>query len=166
MSSVRWQTVVGSIVGVAVLLIGLPTFLRHNTGAKNDAIAPAFYSLKACADSFSTDANVHNETYEHTVNAGVHIVSFDSLQRFVPGQPVAAITHVVFDTTKSGNVDTLISIFTAPPVDLLVLQHEFANALSWRHRRALIGSDTGKFLTSAFYKRCVKYCPRCAAGAY
>ena len=164
---IKWGAVAGGIAGIAAIVLLIPSFLRHNTGARPDQFPAAFYALKSCADSVSTDAKLHAETFEHTVNGGVHIVSFDSLQRFVPGQPVAAITHAAFDTsTVGGNVDTTISIYTTAPADLLVLQHEFANALSWRHRRALIGSDTGRFLTSAFYKRCVKYCPRCAAGAY
>lgn len=163
---IKWGAVLGGIAAAAAILIGVPKLVQHNTGAKPEQFPDAFREVLACAESTTTDANLREESYEHAINGGVHVVSFDSLQRFVPGQSVAAITHVVRDTTITGNVDTTISIYTTPPADLLVLQHEFANALSWRHRRALIGSDTGKFLTSPFYRRCVKYCPRCAAGAY
>lgn len=151
----------GFIGAVVLLVFGVPAFLRHNTGAKQADFSGAFYALKACADSVSHDPNVNAETYGHTVNGGVHVVSSDSLHKLLPGQPVIGLTH-----TDIHGADTVITIYTEPPADLLVLQHEFANALSWRHRLALIGSDTGKFLTSVFYKRCVQYCPKCSAGAY
>lgn len=160
----RAGSIVGGIVAAVLLLVGVPAILRHNTGAKSSDFPTAFNELKTCADSVSGgNAGVRGETYEHAVNGGVHVVSSDSLHALLPGQAVAALTRTVIDSTRQ---DTTITIYTAPPADLSMLKHEFANALSWRHRRALIGSDTGKFLTSPFYKRCVVYCPRCAAGAY
>jgi hypothetical protein len=164
MARPKWGAIGGTIAALALLLFAVPSFLRHNTGAKADQIPVAFEQLKACADSASNgNAGVRGETLSHAVNGGVHIVSDDSLHKLLPGQPVAALTQTAIDSTRH---DTTITIYTAPPLDLNILKHEFANALSARHRRALIGSDTGKFLTSAFYRRCVTYCPRCAAGAY
>jgi hypothetical protein len=164
MARPKWGAIAGGIVAAAALLFGVPAVLRHNTGAKTDELPLAFSQLKACADSVSNgDAGVRGETLDHAVNGGVHVVSHDSLQRLLPGQPVAALTRTVIDSVRH---DTLTTIWTEPPLDLSIVKHEYANALSWRHRRALIGSDTGKFLTSAFYRRCVAYCPRCAAGAY
>lgn len=157
-------SIAGFVGAVLLFALGIPSFLRHNTGAATDQFAVAFNSLRACADTASSfDAGVRNETFTHAVNGGVHVVSSDSLHKLLPGQAVAALTHTVIDPVSH---DTTITIYTAPPADLAMLKHEYANALSWRHRRALIGSDTGKFLTSAFYHRCVTYCPRCAAGAY
>lgn len=159
-----WGKIAGTVATLAIILIGVPIFLRHHTGASASDFPRAFDALKVCADSASHfDAGVHGETFAHAVNGGVHVIAIDSLHKLLPDQPVIALTHVDIDSVRH---DTTISIFTSPPVDVLVLKHEFANALSWRHRRALIGSDTGKFLTSAFYRRCVTYCPRCAAGAY
>ena len=161
---IKWGAVAGGIAAIAAVLIGVPAVLRHNTGAPTSDVPKAFAELQACADSASAfDADVQHETFTHAVNGGVRVISSDSLHRLLPGQPVAALTRTVIDSSTH---DTTITIYTAPPLDLAMLKHEFANALSWRHRRALIGSDTGKFLTSAFYKRCVTYCPRCAAGAY
>lgn len=161
---IKWGAITGVVVGAVALFIGVPAVLRHNTGAPSTEFPKAFRELKACADTASHfDAGVVNETFEHAVNGGVHLISNDSLHKLLPGQPVSALTHTVIDSTTH---DTTITIYTEPPADLAMLKHEYANALSWRHRRALIGSDTGKFLTSAFYKRCVTYCPRCAAGAY
>ena len=163
---IKWGSVIGGVAALAVLLVGIPTFLRHNTGAKASAFAGAFDRQRDCAFNVSHDSTVLRETFAHAINGGVHIVDVDSLHRILGDQqPVIAITHTVIDTT-GGNIDTTISIYTEPPVDLSVLEHEYANALSWRHRRSLIGSDTGKFLTSAYYRQCVTYCPKCAAGAY
>ena len=159
-----WGKVAAGIAAVAALLIGVPAVLRHNTGASSDDFPKAFKELQSCADSASNgDPGVRAETFEHAVNGGVRVVSVDSLHKLLPGQTVAALTHTDIDTVTH---DTTITIYTAPPADVNMLKHEYANALSWRHRRALIGSDTGKFLTSAFYRRCVTYCPRCGAGAY
>jgi hypothetical protein len=164
MARPKWGAIFGGIAAAAAILIGVPAVLRHNTGAKPDQIPAAFEQLRTCADSSSHgDAGVRGETFNHAVNGGVHVVSSDSLHTLLPGQPVAALTRTVIDSVSH---DTVITIWTEPPLDLAILKHEFANALSWRHRHALIGSDTGKFLTSAFYRRCVSYCPRCAAGAY
>ena len=161
---IKWGAVAGGAAFVAAVFFAIPSFLRHNTGAKPDQFPGAFEQTRTCADSVSHgNAGVRGETFTHAVNGGVHVVSSDSLHKLLPGQPVIALTHTVID---SASHDTTITIYTEPPADLLVLQHEFANALSWRHRVALIGSDTGKFLTSAFYKRCVTYCPKCSAGAY
>lgn len=164
MARIKWGAVLGGAAAIAAALFAVPAFLRHNTGARSEDIPAAFDQLKACADSASRgDPGVRNETLEHAVNGGVHLVSSDSLHALLPGQPVAALTRTVIDSLRH---DTTITIWTAPPLDVSILKHEFANAFAWRHRLALIGSDSGKFLTSAFYSRCVTYCPRCAAGAY
>lgn len=160
---IKWSAVVGGVAATIAVLFVIPSVIRHSTGARPDSFPGAFDTVKHCAESITSDSGVRNETYGHAVNGGVHVISSDSLHRLLPNQPVIALTHTDIDSVRH---DTTIAIYTEPPVDLLVLQHEFANALSWRHRRALIGSDTGKFLTSAFYKRCVQYCPHCAAGAY
>lgn len=164
MARIKWGAIVGGAAAVLALVFGVPVVLRHNTGAKSDAIEPAFNELRDCATTIAPgDSGVIQETLAHAVNGGVHVVSDDSLHRMLPGQPVAALTRTMIDSTRH---DTVIAIYTAPPVDVEMLKHEYANALSWRHRRTLIGSDTGKFLTSRFYRQCVRYCPRCAAGAY
>jgi hypothetical protein len=156
-------------LGAAVAVIaGL--FVWHNNGKErihaegDDVGAKPFAVIQACADSFTNhNPGIQSETQAHLVNGGFHSVSLDSLHRILgDNQLVKAITHTVIDSTKR---DTSVTIYYGAPAREDVLEHEVANAFAQRHRLALIGSDTGKFQTSPFYKRCVTYCPRCT-GAY
>lgn len=156
----------GSIGAAVAVLVGL--LVWHNNGRERihgtDVGAAPFAHIQACADSFSDhNPDIRRETQAHLVNGGYVATSLDSLHLILGDrQPVAAITHVVIDPT---NRDTVITVFYAAPPVADVLEHETANAFAWRHRRTLIGSDTGKFQTSAFFRACVRYCPRCN-GAY
>ena len=156
----RLAAIGGGIVAAAALLFGVPAVIRHNSGASDKDYPAAFERMKSCALRYApTDTGLENETLDRAVNAGVHVVSDDSLHKLLPGQAVAALTR--WTATVH---DTSIAIYTAPPVDIAMIEHEFANALSIRHRRALTGSDSGKMQSSPFYTNCVRYCPRC--GAY
>lgn len=155
-----------AIGGAIAVIVGL--FVWHNNGTQRehgaDVGAAPFKTIQACADSVSAgDAGVRNETQTHLVNGGFHAVSLDSLHHILGNnQLVAAITHTVIDSTRR---DTVITIYYAAPPQADILAHEVANAFAWRHRLALLHSDTAKFQTSPFFKRCVAYCPRCT-GAY
>lgn len=161
-NEMKWKSVLGGVLAAAALLVGIPTLLRHTTGAKGSEISPAFDRMKACALKYAPgDTGLQHETLAHAVNGTVRVISDDSLHRLLPGQPVAALTRWIVDSTHR---DTSLTIYTSQPVDIAMIEHEFANALSIRHRRALTGSDTGHIQLSPFYKACVTYCPQC--GAY
>lgn len=150
-------------LGAAIaVLAGL--FIWHNNGTErihgSDVGAHPFATIKACADSFSNHApSIAEETQAHLIDGGFRPVSLDSLHRILGNdQLVAAITHTVIDTNTR---DTSVTIYYGAPPREDILEHEVANAFAQRHRRELIGSDTGKFQTSSFFRRCVRYCPRC-----
>jgi len=161
---IKWPAIGAGIAVIAGL------FIWHNNGterihASGDSVGSApFATIRSCADSVSNhDAGVRDETQAHLVNGGFHAVSLDSLHHILgDNQKVAAITHTVIDSVKH---DTAITIYYAAPPQADILEHEVANAFAWRHRRALLSSDTARFQTSPFFKACVRHCPNCT-GAY
>lgn len=163
MTRPKWGAIGAGILAV----IGLAIW--HNNGKERLHASPEtvgagpFATVQRCADSVTGhSAEVANETLAHLVNGGFHEVSLDSLHRILgDNQLVAAITRTEIDSSKR---DTTISIYYTSPPLADYLEHEVANAFSQRHRRLLTGTDTGHLQTSPFYKRCVRYCPRC--GAY
>ena len=121
-----------------------------------------FLDARDCAAKQSGDSAVARETLEHLVNGGIHDVDVDSLHRILGNdQPAEAVTHTYIDTVRR---DTTVTIYLRAPLRD-ILEHELANAFVARHRVALLGSDTAKAQTSAYYKACVRYCPKCT-GAY
>jgi hypothetical protein len=118
--------------------------------------------LMSCAERFDSSAGLRTETLAHLVNGGVHLVSVESLHAILQNNsyPVAAVTHIILDTTRH---DTTVSIFLSfPRKDWFA--HELANALVARHRAGLLGLAPNA-QTSPFYQRCVSWCPQCT-GAY
>lgn len=160
----KWGAIVGGIAGLAAILFGAPAVLRQNTGAKGKDFPSIFERQKGCAIQHApNDTALARATYASAVDSGVRVISADSLHKLLPDQAVLMLTRQYIDTTTH---DTSYAIFGAPPIDDGALEHEYANVLAHRFRRSLIGSDTGKFLTSPYYRSCVKYCPKCWAGAY
>lgn len=160
----KWTAILGGAAAAVALLFGVPAVLRQNTGAKGKNFPGIFERQKACAlRQAPGDTALARITYAEAVDSGVRVISADSLHRLLPNQAVLMLTRQYIDTLTH---DTSYAIFGAPPIDDAALEHEYANVLAYRFRRTLIGSDTAKFLTSAYYRECVKYCPHCAAGAY